>query len=91
MPMKVYDSMAMAKPIVASAISDLPSVLEGCGRLVAPGDVGELARAISDLLENSREARALGERARTRCLNLFSLRSISVILQQIASRLVHRK
>src|SRR5204862_216187 len=31
MPMKVYDCMAMAKPIVASAISDLPSTLDGCG------------------------------------------------------------
>ncbi len=34
MPMKVYDAMAMGCPIVATAVSDLPQVLEGCARLV---------------------------------------------------------
>ena len=85
MPMKVYDAMAMAKPIVASAISDLPALLEGCGRLVPPGDVDELAGTISELLQNSKEAQILGQRARIRCLEKFSMRSISAILEQVIS------
>ena len=86
MPMKVYDSMAMRKPIVASAISDLPSVLHGCGRLVPPGDVDKLAEAISELLQNCTEAQLLGQRARTRCLENFSMRSVSAILEPVISR-----
>jgi glycosyltransferase involved in cell wall biosynthesis len=34
MPCKVFEAMAMGKPILANAVSDLPEVLEGCGRLV---------------------------------------------------------
>ena len=80
--------MAMAKPIVASAISDLPTLLEGCGRLVPPGDVDKLAGTISELLQNSKEAHILGQRARIRCLENFSMRSISAILEQVVSRVL---
>ena len=83
MPMKVYDCMAMAKPIVASAISDLPTALEGCGRLVPPGDVSKLAEAISELLNNPAEARILGERARTRCLERYSMQRVGELLREV--------
>src|SRR5205814_1060016 len=53
MPIKVFDAMAMGRPIVASAVSDLPDVLVGCGRLVAPGNVDALAGALDDLLADS--------------------------------------
>jgi len=76
MPMKVYDAMAMATPIVASAVSDLPVVLEGCARLVPPRDVTALANSICDLLEHPAEARALGERARARCLKNYTTRHV---------------
>ncbi|MDE3067374.1 MAG: glycosyltransferase [Verrucomicrobiota bacterium] len=82
MPMKVYDAMAMARPIVASAVSDLPAVLDGCGRLVPPGDVAGLAAALRDLLEHPAEARALGERARARCLEKYSMQSVAAALRQ---------
>jgi glycosyltransferase involved in cell wall biosynthesis len=77
MPMKVYDAMAMAKPIVASTVSDLPEALDGCAKLVSPGDVEELARAISHLLQNPAEGRLLGERARKRCLDKYSMQSVA--------------
>lgn len=82
-PMKVYDAMAMAKPIVASAVSDLPSILDGCGRLVPPGDVDRLAAAISDLIANPQEARMLGDRARRRCLERYAMRQVGEALRQV--------
>jgi glycosyltransferase involved in cell wall biosynthesis len=82
MPMKVYDAMAMAKPIVASAVSDLPLTLNGCARIVPPGDVAQLAGAIRDLLQHPAEARALGERARTRCLQEYSTSRVAEALRQ---------
>jgi glycosyltransferase involved in cell wall biosynthesis len=39
MPCKMFEAMAMGKPIVASAVSDLPEVLEDCGKSAAPGDM----------------------------------------------------
>ncbi len=86
MPMKVFNAMAMGKPIVASSVSDLPLVLEGCGRLVPPGDVYELAAAISELLSNPEEARALGEQARARCLESYSVQRIGERLFEVVRK-----
>jgi glycosyltransferase involved in cell wall biosynthesis len=89
--MKVYDCMAMGKPIVASSISDLPATLDGCASLVPPGDVERLAAAIADLLRNPAKARALGEKARARCLERFSMQSISQLLHAVVAPLLDRK
>jgi glycosyltransferase involved in cell wall biosynthesis len=86
MPMKVYDAMAMAKPIVASAVSDLPVTLEGCGRLVAPGNVEQLSGALRELLEHPSEAEALGRRARRRCLEHYSMRQVADALAQAVNQ-----
>jgi glycosyltransferase involved in cell wall biosynthesis len=82
-PMKVFDAMAMAKPVVASAVSDLPSILDGCGRLVPADDVGQLAAAISDLISDPHAARALGERARARCLERYSMQRVGETLGEL--------
>jgi len=81
--MKVYDYMAMGKPIVASQISDLPTVLDGCGRLVPPGDVDQLSQAIQSLLACPEKAHTLGQRARNRCLERFSMQRIGQILLDV--------
>ena len=83
MPLKAVDAMAMGRPIVASAVSDLPAVLDGCGRLVPPGDAGALAAGIVDLLEDGAEARELGDMARARCLELYSFERVGAKLAEI--------
>ncbi len=82
MPMKVYDAMAMARPIVATTVSDLPQVLDGCARLVPPADVSSLAKAIRDLLDNPGEARRLGDLARARCLQNYTMRHVAGALKR---------
>lgn len=72
MPIKVFEAMAMAKPIIASALADLPRVLEHCGWTVPPGDGPALAAAIAHALDRDGDARAMGERARARCLAHYS-------------------
>jgi glycosyltransferase involved in cell wall biosynthesis len=86
MPMKVYDAMAMGRPIVASAVSDLPATLDGCARLVPPGDVERLSQAILALLSDPKEAQRLGERARVRCLENYSMPRIAEALSQAVKR-----
>jgi glycosyltransferase involved in cell wall biosynthesis len=73
MPLKAVDAMAMGRPIVASAVSDLPEVLDGCGRVVPPGDTAALAAAIGDLLEDEAQADELGATARERCVERYSV------------------
>jgi glycosyltransferase involved in cell wall biosynthesis len=86
MPMKLFDAMAMGKPIVASAVSDIPLALEGCGRLVPPDDVGALAAAIVDVLRDPVGAAMLGQRARERCLAQYSIAQIGARLFEVVSR-----
>lgn len=87
MPMKVFDAMAMAKPLVASAISDLPMVLEGCARLVAPGDVDQMTSAIMELLRNRAYAADLGGKARRRCIEKYSMAKVSEVLRELFEKL----
>jgi len=80
--------MAMGKPIIASAVSDLPKVLDGCARLVPPGDAAQLAAAIEDLLHHPDEARAMGEQARKRCLEKFSMKQVGETLRDVVRRVL---
>jgi glycosyltransferase involved in cell wall biosynthesis len=55
-PAKLIDAMAMARPIVATDVSMIPAMLEGCGAIVPPGDPGALAKAITALLADPARA-----------------------------------
>ena len=79
-PAKLFDAMALARPIVSTAVSMIPEVLDGCGRIVAPGDVGALAAAVPQLLDPPAEARVLGEAARRRCAERYSFTAARALL-----------
>jgi glycosyltransferase involved in cell wall biosynthesis len=83
MPIKVFDAMAAGKPIVASSLSDLPMVLEGCAEIVPPGVTKPLTKAVKKLIEQSDEAQALGRRARARCLQEYSMQQVGKILRGV--------
>ena len=88
MPIKIFEAMAMAKPIIASRVSDLPEVLDGCGCIVEPGNVAQLADRIRHLLQHPEEARALGRAARDRCLRNYSREKSSSDLRSILGGLL---
>ena len=69
-PTKLFEYMAMGKPVVASRLGQIAEVLED-GRnavLVEPGDADDLARGILSLIGNPERARALGQQARADAL-----------------------
>jgi glycosyltransferase involved in cell wall biosynthesis len=74
-PAKIFDAMTLAKPIVSTRVSMIPEILEGCGVVVAPGDVRALAAALRHLLDDPAAAAALGRRARARCEAEYSFRA----------------
>jgi glycosyltransferase involved in cell wall biosynthesis len=71
MPCKVYEAMAMGKPVVASAVSDVPEVLAGCGWTVPPGDAAEVASALREIAGDAAEAARRGAAARVRCVEKY--------------------
>jgi glycosyltransferase involved in cell wall biosynthesis len=64
--------MAMGLPVVSTAMSDIPSLLEGAGLVVPPDDAGALAGAIAHLLDHPGEAQKLGAAARRKIVSHFS-------------------
>jgi glycosyltransferase involved in cell wall biosynthesis len=89
-PAKLVDAMALARPVVSTAVSMIPEMLAGCGRVVAPGDVAALAEAIRDLLAHPAAAQALGAAARRRCEERYSFRAARAALFPLIERLLAR-
>lgn len=83
-PAKIFDAMAMAKPVVATAVGDIPAILsEGCGVVVPPGAPDALREAIQGLLNDRPAARAMGRRARTRLVERYSLETMTQHLRPL--------
>lgn len=86
LPAKVFDAMSMGVPVVASGVSDLPSILEGCGVIVDAGDVDALARQIGALLADPQYAASLGRRARERCVAQYSYDAVAPALHAVVEQ-----
>jgi glycosyltransferase involved in cell wall biosynthesis len=89
-PAKLVDAMAMARPIVATAVSMIPEMLDGCGIVVPPDDPPALAKAIGGLLAEPSHAADLGRRARERCIARYSFRSARATLFPLIEALSSR-
>jgi glycosyltransferase involved in cell wall biosynthesis len=85
-PAKLFDAMALGRPIVATAVSMIPEILDGCGLVVAAGDVRALAAALRRLLDDRNAAAALGRRARQRCVAEYSFTAARARLYPLMER-----
>ncbi|QPJ65194.1 MAG: glycosyltransferase family 4 protein [Candidatus Nitrohelix vancouverensis] len=86
MPAKIFDAMAMAKPIVSTRVSDIPDVLGGFGYLVEPGNVRGLAEALNYIISHPEEARQMGANARRRCQENFDIRILREQLMECVGK-----
>lgn len=71
-PAKLFDAMAMARPIISTRVSMIPEILEGCGYLSDPGNKYQLADLLEYILSNPEEAKESGRLARERCIVNYS-------------------
>ena len=74
------EAMACATPLVVSRAGAIPEVVgpDGlCADLVTPGDVGELVRALEDLIDDPGRRARMGAAGRERALAEFSWRSVA--------------
>ena len=60
-PLKLYEYLAVGRPVVASAIGQLAEIVTHgeCGLLVPPGDIGALSSALISLERNRERARSM--------------------------------
>jgi glycosyltransferase involved in cell wall biosynthesis len=88
-PAKIFDAMAMAKPVVATRVSNIPEVLDGCGWVVEPGHPENLASAIQSVLDNPRQAEESGRRARQKCIEQYSHEAVRPVLAGVLRKYEH--
>lgn len=82
-PNKVFEAMAMGRPVVASDVSDLAAILGNDGWLVNPDDPAALAAAIDEILANPEAAENRGQRLRQRYLEQYSWDALANRLNRI--------
>lgn len=74
LPMVVLEAMTAGLPIVATRVGGVPDALEdGAGILVAPASAEELAAGMGEIVAAPRAARRLGEAARRRARERYSV------------------
>jgi glycosyltransferase involved in cell wall biosynthesis len=73
-PLKLYESMACAVPVIASDVVGISEVVREsqCGILVPSGDASAIARATVGILLDAQRARGMGERGRQAVLDRYS-------------------
>ncbi|HEX5513020.1 MAG TPA: glycosyltransferase [Gammaproteobacteria bacterium] len=78
-PLALLEAMARGLPIIATRVGGIPDTLaaEREGVLVAPGDARALADAVLALNADPERCRRLGEQARNRVINEFSVQALA--------------
>lgn len=82
LPSKVFDAMAMAKPVIASDVNDLSIILEDCGRIIEPGNVRQLQRSIIEL-QRDPDLDDIGEKAREKCIKEYSYDALAPVINDV--------
>ena len=78
LPIAVLEAMAVAKPVVATSVGDLPLIVHDgvTGRLVPPQDPAALAAALADLLNDQARAAVMGTNAQQLVAQRYTLRAM---------------
>jgi glycosyltransferase involved in cell wall biosynthesis len=85
-PAKIFDAMAMGKPIIATNVCDIPEILSDCGWVVQPENPKQLAETIRYVLEHPAEAKDRGKKAREKCKIEYSFERMEENLLKVFQR-----
>ena len=92
LPLALLEAMLAARPVVATAVGEVPTVLMGgrAGVLVPPGEAAELAGAVAGVLTDAAQARRLSTAAALRAAEEYSLdkmveRYVALYMRLLAS------
>ena len=77
-PLALLEAMLAARPIVATTVGEVPTVLDGgrAGVLVPPGDAASLGGAMVGVLADPMHARGLGAAAAARAGEFYTLNAM---------------
>jgi glycosyltransferase involved in cell wall biosynthesis len=89
-PLKLFEAMAMAKPVVGACVGQVPEVIldNVDGLLYEPGGAADLARKIESVFAMPDRGRGLGEAARAKVLDRYTWSRNAETVISIAKRLL---
>lgn len=87
-PLKLTDGMAMAKPVIASAVGDIPEILGGTGFLTSPQNPSEIARAIEAVFGDWERSEVKGRQARQRCQENYSMECMAESVGRVVESVI---
>jgi glycosyltransferase involved in cell wall biosynthesis len=76
-PLKLTDGMAMAKPILATRVGDIPKILGETGYLVDPESPQQIADKLRWIFAHPEAAAQKGQQARQRCVAHYSITAMA--------------
>ena len=82
-PLKLTDGMAMAKPIIATKVGDIPEIVGDTGYLVEPSSPEQIAAQIELIFNDLTAANSQGIKARERCIKYYSIDAMATILPDL--------
>ncbi|MEA5513663.1 glycosyltransferase family 4 protein [Nodularia sp. UHCC 0506] len=85
-PLKLTDGMAMAKPVLATKVGDIPEILGETGYLVDSSCPEQIAAKIQWIFHNLEAAKAKGQMARERCVKYYSVDTMAATLSQVIAQ-----
>lgn len=85
LPLAILEAMSLGKPVVATAVGGVPSVIESdvSGALVPAGDPAALAQALSRLIEDRALRSRLGDKAQEIALDRHGLGSMIQAVERV--------
>jgi glycosyltransferase involved in cell wall biosynthesis len=86
-PLKLTDGMAMAKPILATRVGDMPEILGNTGYLAEPDSPADLAANLRAIFADLARSQALGLKARERCCKRYSITTMATQLHDLLETL----
>lgn len=89
MPCKIFESMAMAKPVIATKTPDIADVLGGEGWMIDSGTVAEVLAAIREIRSDILFAQHKASSARERVCNLYSEKAVSERIINAVEKCLH--
>lgn len=91
LPSKLANMLASGRPVITTANADsaLAREVEGCGRVVPPGDSEQLAEAIVEMLDHPADREEMGKAARKRALMRWDANEILGRYEKALKRMVN--
>jgi L-malate glycosyltransferase len=86
--LSILETLFFGKPVVAFRIGGIPEVVGDAAFLHPFGDIDAMASSLDRLIDSPGEARALGERGRTRAQNFFTAATVVPQYENLYRRVI---